>query len=114
MVGPVDQGLSPRALRAALIAAAIAALAVLAGVFGDVVGYVCLGVIVIVALLTAGERREAGGGWWMLLGVGAAFSVAGLVLAEASETLGGLVAVVGGALVVIGATVGFPAGDAQT
>ena len=53
--------------------------------------------------------RAAGGG--RSLGAGAALSVAGAGLAELNDTVGGLVAVVGGALVVIAATIGFPAGD---
>lgn len=107
----MDAGLSQTALRASLLIAGVAALIVLAGLFDEVVRYACLGVIVLATLICAGERRRPGGGWWILLGVGAALSVAGAALAEASETAGGLVAVVGGALVVIGATVGFPAGE---
>lgn len=104
-------GLSQAGLRGALLTATLAALVVLAGLFSETVRYVCLGLIVAAALLCAGERRRPGGGWWLILGVGTGLSVAGAALAEASETAGGLVAVIGGALVVIGATVGFPAGD---
>ena len=103
---------SQNALRAALVIAAAAALIILAGLFGDAVRYVCLGLIVLATLYCAGERRHPGGGWWSILGAGALLSVIGAALAELSETVGGLVAVVGGALVVIGATVGFPVGDA--
>lgn len=107
----MGDGLSRTGLRAALLTATLAALVVLAGLFSETVRYLCLGVIAAATLLCAGERRRPGGGWWLILGVGAGLSVAGALLAEASETAGGLVAVIGGALVVIGATVGIPAGD---
>lgn len=107
----MGDGLSRAGLRAALLVAALAALIVLAGLFGDTVRYACVGIIVLATLVCAGERRRQGGGWWALLGAGAALSLLGAGIAELSETIGGLIAVVGGALVVIGATVGFPAGD---
>jgi hypothetical protein len=108
----VDGGLSQFSLRVALVAAAAASVAVLTGLFSDPVGYVCLGVIALATLATVGERRRQGGGWWILLATGAAISIAGAGLAELNDTVGGLFAVVGGALVVIAATIGFPAGDA--
>lgn len=101
-------GASLAVLRGTLIIAALAALVVLAGVFGDAVRYGCLALIALATLLTVTERRRPGGGWWNALGLGAGLALAGAALAEASETAGGLVTVVGGALVVIAATVGFP------
>jgi hypothetical protein len=105
----VDGALSQFSLRLGLIAAAAAAVAVLTGLFSDPVGYGCVAVIALATLVTAGERRRQGGGWWLLLAVGAALSIAGAGLAELNDTLGGLLAVSGGALVVIAATIGFPA-----
>jgi hypothetical protein len=105
----VDGSLSQFSLRFALVAAAAAAVAVLTGLFSDPVRYVCLGVVVLATLATATERHRHGGGWWSLLAVGAALSIAGAGLAELNDTVGGLFAVVGGALVVIAATIGFPA-----
>lgn len=104
----VDANLPQGALRLALIAATLAAAVVLTGLFSDPVRYACVGVIALVALLAAAERRRPGGGWWSLLAAGAGLSIAGAALAELSEGAGGLVAVLGGALVVIGATIGFP------
>lgn len=104
-------GLSQLSLRLALVIAALAAVAVLTGVFSDAIRYACVGVISLCALVTVTERRRPGGGWWTILGAGAVLSVAGAVLAELNDTVGGLVAVAGGALVVIAATVGFPAGE---
>lgn len=106
-----EDGLSQYSLRLVLVLAATAAVVVLAGFFSDLVRYVCIGVIVVATLLCADERRRRGGGWWTLLGVGALLSIAGAGLAEVQDTIGGLLAVVGGALVVIGAVIGFPADD---
>ena len=100
--------LGVRALQLALVAAALAAGAILVSLFGDAVQLVCLGVIVVATILTAPMRGLEGGGWWSLLAVGALASVAGAALAELTETVGGLVAVLGGVLVVVGATIGFP------
>jgi hypothetical protein len=96
-------------LRFALVAAAASAVAVLTGLFSDPVRYACLGIVALATLATAAERRRQGGGWWSLLAAGAVLSIAGAGLAELNDTLGGLFAVVGGALVVIAATIGFPA-----
>ncbi|MEO8092977.1 MAG: hypothetical protein ABI726_09760 [bacterium] len=100
-----------RALQVALIAAALAALVILIGLFGDAVRVACLGAIALVTVLTASARRRAGGGWWTLLALGALASIAGAALAQATATVGGLIAVVGGALVVIGAVIGLPADE---
>lgn len=107
----MNGALSQVSLRLALTSAAVAAVAVLTGVFSDPVRLACLGVVVLAALVTAAERHRPGGGWWALLGAGAALSIAGAGLAELNDTVGGLVAVVGGALVVIGVTIGFPVGE---
>jgi len=109
----VDQGLSQSALRTALVFAALAAVVILAGLFTDAVRYVCLGVIVLATLVTAGERGRQGGGWWAIMGIGAALSAIGAGVSEVSETAGGLVAVAGGVLVVVGAVVGFPADELE-
>jgi hypothetical protein len=47
----------------------------------------------------------------MLLAAGAALSVAGLVLSWPADTAGGVVAIVGSAVVVIATTIGFPLAD---
>ena len=108
----VNGGLSQFSLRLALLVGAAAAVAVLTGLFSDPVRYGCLGVTALAALVTAGERRRPGGGWWILLATGAALSIAGAAVAELNDAVGGLLAVTGGALVVIAATIGFPADDA--
>jgi hypothetical protein len=103
--------MSLRRLQLVLIVTAIAALAVMAGLFSTEVRIGCLAVVVAAVLVTAPERRRPGGGWWILLAAGAALSVAGLVVEEVSEpaeTIAGLIAIAGAALVVVAATVGFP------
>jgi hypothetical protein len=104
----MDGSLSQFSLRLLLIVAAAAAVAVLTGLFSDPVRYGCVGVMALATLATAGERRRAGGGWWTVLGAGTLLSAAGAGLAELNDTVGGLVVVVDGALVVIAATIGFP------
>jgi uncharacterized membrane protein HdeD (DUF308 family) len=79
--------------------------------FATGVRFGCLAIVVAGTALTAEERRRRGGGWWMLLAAGAALSLAGLVLSIPADTAGGIVAIVGAALVVIGATIGFPLAD---
>lgn len=105
----MDDGLSQPGLRFALAMAVLAAVIVLAGFFPEGVRYGCLGVIALAALASADERNRRGGGWWMLLGVGAGMSIAGFAVAQLEDTVGGLIAVMGAALVVIGAVIGFPA-----
>jgi hypothetical protein len=107
----MNGGLSQFTLRLALIVAAAASVVVLTGLFSDGVRYGCVGAMVVTALVTATERRRSGGGWWTLLASGALLSAAGAALAELNDTLGGLCAVTGGALVVIAATIGFPTDD---
>lgn len=107
----MDEGLSQSVLRTALVFAALTAVVVLAGLFSDVVRYGCVGVIVVATIVTAGERSRQGGGWWNILAIGAALSAVGAGVAEASDTIGGLLAVAGGVLVVIGSVIGFPADE---
>lgn len=100
--------LGHRALQVTLALAALAALAILVSLFGDAVLAGCLAVIALCTVLTAPERRQPGGGWWSLLAIGAVASLFGAALAQLAETPGGLIAAIGGVLVVIGAAIGFP------
>ncbi len=100
--------LTPAWLRAGLGAAALAAILVLVGAFSDAFRVGCLVAIAAVAALSYAELRRPGGGWWTLLAAGAALSVAGAANAQAADTAGGIVAVIGATLVIIGAAIGFP------
>jgi uncharacterized membrane protein HdeD (DUF308 family) len=100
-----------RGLQLALIAGVGAAIVVMAGLFSTELRLACLGLIVIVAWATAPERQRPGGGWWILIAAGALLSLAGLAveeLSEPAETAAGIVAIAGAALVIVGATIGFP------
>ena len=97
-----------RVTQVALLLAAAAAILIMVDVLGTVGAIAALGVIVLGTLLAAPAGRGQGGGWWTLLAIGAVLSVAGAALTLLSETLGGLVALLGGVAVVSGAAMGFP------
>jgi hypothetical protein len=106
--------LSLRPLQLVLIVAAAAAIVVMSGLFSTGVRLACLVAVVAAAWATERERHRPGGGWWMLIAAGTALSVGGFVVEEISEpaeTAAGIVAIAGAALVIVGATVGFPLGD---
>lgn len=85
------------------------------GILPEAVRLACVAAIVAGTVATGAERHQPGGGWWLLLAGGAALSVLGAglaVIGERTETEGGVVALAGGGLVVIAATMGFPLGEA--
>jgi hypothetical protein len=99
--------ISETALRVTLVVAAISALVVLLGVFGDAVRVVCLVLVAAAALVAAPVHAKRGGGWWWMLAGGAAASIAGAIIAQPASTLGGWIALLGGLAVIVGAAVGF-------
>jgi hypothetical protein len=106
--------LTLRRLQLTLILVAVAAVIVMAGLLSSAVRIACLGVVVVGAWLTEPERDRPGGGWWVLVAAGTVLSVAGFAVAELSEpaeTAAGIVAIAGAALVLVGATIGFPVED---
>ena len=109
----MSDDLSQSALRTALVLASLAAVVILVGLFSDVARFVCVGIILAAAAITAGERSREGGGWWTLLGLGAALSAVGAGIAQVQDSVGGLVAVIGCVLVVIGSVIGFPADELE-
>ena len=98
-------------LRAALITAAIATVIVSLDIFSTGVRWACLGVIVVIAALTSSERRRPGSGWWDIYVAGTGVAVLGALLAGADETVGGIVAIIGGAILLVACVIGFPPGE---
>jgi hypothetical protein len=98
---------SETALRITLAVAAISALIVVLGLFGDVVRVLCLVLIAAAALLTASPRVNRGGSWWWILVGGAVASIAGAIIAQPASSVGGWIALLGGLAVIVGAAVGF-------
>ena len=99
---------SDATLRAALVVAALAAIVVLLGVLGTGVRIAFLVLIALATLVALPLRPSDGGRWWWILAGGAAASVAGAIIAQPAATLGGVIALLGGIAVIIGAAVGFP------
>ena len=100
-----------RRLQLTLAVTVAAAAIVMVGALSTGVRIAALGVVVAGAWLSEPERSRRGGGWWLLLGAGAALAVVGFAVSELSEPAeiaAGVVAIAGSALVIIGATIGFP------
>jgi len=98
-------------LRASLLIAGAGAVLVLIDVGGLAAELSGLGLIALgSALVAPGMRFPRGDSptWWRLLAAGTLLVAAGVALGQALETPGGLVAAVGGALVVIAAALGLP------
>ena len=105
---------SRNVLRAALVAAAVCAFVVLLNLFSEAIRVVCLAVIAAATVLTAPARNLGDTPWWWLLVGGAAASILGAIVAQSSSSLGGWLALVGGLVVMVAATIGFPAaGDGE-
>ena len=103
-----------RALQLTLILTAAAAAIVMGGLLSTGARIACLGVLVAGAWLTEPERSRSGGGWWWFVALGTVLAAGGFAVAELSEpaeTVAGIVAIAGAALVIVGATIGFPIGD---
>jgi len=100
--------LSEVALRVALALAMLAAVIVILGVFPAAVRIVCLGVMVAATVAVAPARKAVGGGWWFVLVAGVLLSIGGAIVAQPSVSLGGLMALIGGFVVVVGAALGLP------
>jgi hypothetical protein len=99
-----------RVTQGALLIAAAGAVVIMLGLFGTGVDIAALVAICLGTVLAAPAGRGPDGGWWSLLGTGAILSVAGALAAIGSEGLGGLLALIGGVCVLVGAAMGFPVG----
>jgi hypothetical protein len=90
------------------VVAAIAAFIVVIGIFGAGFRVACLVLIAIAAAVSLPLRPRDGGGWWWILAGGAVASIAGAIIAQSAVTLGGVLALLGGFAVIVGAAIGFP------
>ena len=100
--------MSTKLIQFALVLAGAGAVVILLGVLGTGADIAGLAAIVVGTVLTAPAGRREGNGWWPLLAVGMVLSVLGALLALATDSVGGLVALVGGIVVITGAAFGFP------
>ena len=100
--------MSTRLVQFALLLAGAGAVAILLGVLGTGADVAGLAAIVVGTVLTAPAGRREGNGWWSLLAAGTVLSVLGALLALATDSVGGLVALIGGIVVITGAAFGFP------
>jgi hypothetical protein len=101
-----------RVLRVSLLLAAIGAAVILLRVFGETASFAGLAAIIagtVLAAPYAPPPDAPGRGWWTLLAGGAVITLVAAGLHFLSETAGGLLAVLGCVLVVIGVALGFPA-----
>jgi hypothetical protein len=98
-------------LRLALLVAAAAAASIVLDLFSAGVRWGCVGVLALVAALTSPERQRVGSGWWDIFVVGLGITILGGLLAGAAATLGGILALVGGAMILVACAIGFPPGE---
>jgi hypothetical protein len=94
-----------------LLLAAAGAVVVLLAFPGTIFKLAALAAIVLGTVFTAPPPDAPPGGpvpWWRLLSIGAMLAIAGLAIALVFETLGGLIAAAGGALVIVGVAFGYP------
>jgi hypothetical protein len=102
---------SSTGVRTALTIAIVSQAIVMVGAFSSGVRIVLLVLTGAAALVTAPARAERGGGWWWLMTAGVAMAVLGAIVAQAADTLGGLLALLGGTIVIVFAFVGWPAAE---
>jgi hypothetical protein len=98
-------------LRAVLLIAGLGAVAVLVGLLGTAGAFAGVGLMLLGTLLSAPTAPRPGRGevnWWALLAAGTALALAGVPLGLALETPGGLLAGLGGVLVVVAVALGLP------
>lgn len=97
-----------RITQAALLVAAAGAIVVMLELLGTLASLIGLGGIVVGTVLAAPAGRGPRGGWWAVLATGAVLSALGALLGLASEAVGGLIALLGGVAVLVGAALGYP------
>ena len=91
-------------LRVALLAAAAGALLAMVDL---AVAATAVGLVLVVLGTLIAAPLAPSGGWWNLLAIGAALTLTGTLLSQVAATIGGLITVAGGALVITGSTFGY-------
>jgi hypothetical protein len=102
---------STRTLQLSLLLAAAGALVVLLRLFGDVASFAGVAAMIAGTVLSAPYApppEEPGRGWWTMLAAGTAITTVAGALSLLSDTVGGLLAVLGCVLVTIAVALGFP------
>ena len=94
----------PGRLRGLLVLAAAGAVLVLLSFLATIPKLAGVGLVVVATLLTAGEDA----GWRRILVLGAVITAVGVPLSLVLETIGGLLAGIGGALVIVAVAFGWP------
>lgn len=97
-------------IRSALLLAGAGAILIMLGVLGTAGDVAGLLAIVAGTVLAAPAARSGAAGWWNLLASGAALSILGAVASLASDAAGGVLALLGGAAVLIAVALGYPTG----
>lgn len=98
-------------LQAILGIGAIGAALVLVNLLGTTAGLIGVGLMALTTVLTAPVAPEPGSGginWWALIAGGTVLALVGVPLAIAVESVGGLIAALGGGLVIVGVAFGMP------
>jgi hypothetical protein len=98
-------------LQAILAIGAIGAALVLVNLLGTAGGLIGVGLMLLATVLTAPAAPQPGSGginWWALIAGGTALALIGVPLALAVEAIGGLIAAIGGGLVIVGVAFGMP------
>jgi len=92
--------------RPALALAGVGAILVMIGIdaLASIAGLVA---IVLGVILAAPAARGPKGGWWTLMASGAVLSIVGALVAIPTETVGGLLALVGGAAVLVAVALAY-------
>jgi len=98
-------------LQAILAIGAIGAALVLVNLLGTTAELIGVGLMALATILTAPAAPDPDSGsfnWWALIAGGTALALIGVPLGIAVESVGGLIAALGGGLVMVGVAFGMP------
>jgi hypothetical protein len=84
------------------------ALVNLLGTTGGLIGVGLMALATVVSAPAAPQPEDPGLNWWALIAGGTAIALAGVLLAIAVESAGGLLTAIGGGMVIVGVAFGMP------